>query len=206
MVHWYHAIFTAYGFWLPNDPRGSWSTFVASYELYRFGPATTTDERHSLASRPHDRQSRLNAKRALKYPVVRFDEEQRYCIADGIRQACQESSIVVPACAIGFDHVHVVTKRHEKSIEQVVQHFKSRATKQMSRAGLHPMRAFVDRRGEVPSPWAEKCWHVFIDNEPQLHMAIDYVQRHPAKEGLPRQNWPFITRLAGGPRPPSNSW
>lgn len=23
-----HVIFGAYGFWLPNDPRGSWSEFV----------------------------------------------------------------------------------------------------------------------------------------------------------------------------------
>ena len=25
MVHGYHVILAAYGFWLPNDPRGSWS-------------------------------------------------------------------------------------------------------------------------------------------------------------------------------------
>lgn len=30
MVLAYHVIFGAYGFWLPNDPRGSWSKFVAS--------------------------------------------------------------------------------------------------------------------------------------------------------------------------------
>jgi len=39
MIRAYHAIFTAYGFWLPNDPRGSWSDFVGSWELFRFGPA-----------------------------------------------------------------------------------------------------------------------------------------------------------------------
>jgi hypothetical protein len=32
-----HIIFTAYGFWLPNDPRGSWSEWVAAWELFRFG-------------------------------------------------------------------------------------------------------------------------------------------------------------------------
>lgn len=30
MVEWYHLIMTAYGFWLPNDPRGSWSEFVGA--------------------------------------------------------------------------------------------------------------------------------------------------------------------------------
>ena len=37
----YHLILTCYGFWLPNDPRGSWSDFVRSIELHRVGgPAT----------------------------------------------------------------------------------------------------------------------------------------------------------------------
>ncbi len=37
MIVGYHIIFGMYGFWLPNDPRGSWSDFVGSWELYRFG-------------------------------------------------------------------------------------------------------------------------------------------------------------------------
>jgi hypothetical protein len=71
MVHGYHVIFSAYGFWLPNDPRGSWS-FVASWELFRFGAASKTDERRSLAKRPYCRKSRFQAKEALKYPEVHF--------------------------------------------------------------------------------------------------------------------------------------
>ena len=30
----YHLILTNYGFWLPNDPRGSWSEFVRAWELH----------------------------------------------------------------------------------------------------------------------------------------------------------------------------
>ncbi len=40
MIRANHLIFTAYGFWLPNDPRGSWSNYVRAYELYQAGPAT----------------------------------------------------------------------------------------------------------------------------------------------------------------------
>ena len=36
MVHGYHLILPMYGFWLPNDPRGSWSDYVRSWELARF--------------------------------------------------------------------------------------------------------------------------------------------------------------------------
>src|SRR5438552_2353693 len=45
IVHGYHVIFGTYWFWLPNDPRGSWSNFVASWELARFGAATKVLER-----------------------------------------------------------------------------------------------------------------------------------------------------------------
>jgi len=30
MIVGYHVIFGMYGFWLPNDPSGSWSEFVGS--------------------------------------------------------------------------------------------------------------------------------------------------------------------------------
>ncbi len=48
MIHAYHAIFGAYGFWLPNDPRGSWSDFVGAWELLRFGKSTRSFERRIL--------------------------------------------------------------------------------------------------------------------------------------------------------------
>jgi len=40
MIRAFHVIMTAYGFWLPNDPRGSWSEFVGSWEIFQHGPAT----------------------------------------------------------------------------------------------------------------------------------------------------------------------
>ncbi|MGH7178784.1 MAG: transposase [Tepidisphaeraceae bacterium] len=193
MVRWYHAIFTAYGFWLPNDPRGSWSTFVGSWELFKFGPATKTNLRRSLARDPHDSQLRKGAKKALKYPPVRFDAAQRDCIALGIAQACGESNIQLLACAIGFDHVHVVVARHAKSIELVVGQFKGRATQRMRIANCHPLQRFARNSQAPPTPWAERCWSVYINDHPQLRSAIRYVERHPQKEGLRKQDWWFVT-------------
>jgi len=72
MVIAYHVIFSAYGFWLPNDPRGSWSDFVGAWELVRFGKATTVSTTRSLAAVPHDARLRREAKRALKHPPVAF--------------------------------------------------------------------------------------------------------------------------------------
>ncbi len=88
MVLGYHVIFGAYGFWLPNDPRGSWSDFVESWDLFRYGPATTTTETRSLAMAPHDRALRMQAKEALKYPAVQFTGLQALAIGPGLRQLC----------------------------------------------------------------------------------------------------------------------
>jgi hypothetical protein len=58
-----HVILSAYGFWLPSDPRGSWSDFVRAFDLLRFGDATKTDERNSLARSPHNSALRAAAKK-----------------------------------------------------------------------------------------------------------------------------------------------
>ncbi len=77
----YHCIFGMYGFWLPNDPRGSWSDYVAAWELYRYGSATKTESRRSVAAATHDCQRRFAAKEALKFPAV----EIQHCTDDGDR-------------------------------------------------------------------------------------------------------------------------
>lgn len=59
MVLGYHVCFGAYGFWLPNDPRGSGSSHVWADHLKPFGPATGLDDRsRSVARKDHDRQRR----------------------------------------------------------------------------------------------------------------------------------------------------
>ena len=72
-----HLIFGTYGFWLPNDPRGSWSDFVAGWDLFRTaGRSTTVNTRRSLASAPHDHEARRAAKakrhRERRLAGVRF--------------------------------------------------------------------------------------------------------------------------------------
>src|SRR4051794_14660183 len=116
----YHVIFSAYGFWLPNDPRESWSEFVGAWELFLAGgKATTTDETCSLAHRPHDRRRRLAAKRVLKLPPVRFTGVQARAVGRGFAGYAAESGLPVWACSILPEHVHLVTGRFRLSVEQV---------------------------------------------------------------------------------------
>ena len=65
MILAYHSIFSMYGFWLPNDPRGSGSDYIASWELFRYGPATKTNSRRSVAAMPLPPNWRREAQTAL---------------------------------------------------------------------------------------------------------------------------------------------
>src|SRR4051812_17027117 len=101
MILAYHLIFSAYGFWLPNDPRGSWSDFVGAWELFRYGgPATKVNERRSYAKDAHDRQLRLATKQRLKYPAVRFNARQVGVIAEGFQLAITEGGYTCHALAV----------------------------------------------------------------------------------------------------------
>ena len=105
-----HIIFTCYGFWLFNDPRGSWSDFVRSWELYWYGGPTKTHERGSLARRPHDRDLRKAQKSALQHDPVELTGLQAWHIAKGFAKAVAECKNVIYACAIMPAHVHLVER------------------------------------------------------------------------------------------------
>jgi hypothetical protein len=79
MIAGFHVIWSAYGFWLPNDPRGSWSDFVGAWDLFRAGGrATKTTETRSLAKRPHDRAQRLATKQALRTSAKTYATNKRH--------------------------------------------------------------------------------------------------------------------------------
>jgi hypothetical protein len=188
-----HVVFTCYGFWLPNDPRGSWSDFVRSWELLRFGPATKTSDRRSLARDAHDQPRRRAAKRALRYEPVKFTGLQALHVGRGIARAVAESGYRVLACSILQDHVHGVVERHTTPFERIIGHFKARATQELLAAGLHPFAQERDACGRVPMVWVHRAWKVFLDDEVGIRRAVEYVEGNPAREGLPAQRWSFVT-------------
>ena len=192
MVIAYHVIYSMYGFWLPSDPRGSWSDFVGSWDLYRYGPATKVDDYRSYAHDPHDRKKRLEAKSGLEYPPVVRTGEQALTVAKGFAKVARANGYHVYACTILPGHGRLVLGRHHYSVEQVVRLLKQGAGKQLEADGRHPFDELVGRRGAVPSAFGAKCWHCFIDNDDYARSAIRYVERNAEKEGKRRQRWSFV--------------
>jgi REP element-mobilizing transposase RayT len=185
------VIFGAYGFWLPNDPRGSWSDFVGSWELFRYGPATKTDETRSVAYRDHDRDLRLAAKRALKRPPVEFNGLQARALARGFAKYVEHSALVVWACAILPDHVHLVVGRPRIKVERLVIQLKASATRHLIDEGIHPFAGLKAKNGRPPKCFARGEWKVYLDPE-ALPRAVRYVEANPMKEGKRPQRWRFV--------------
>jgi REP element-mobilizing transposase RayT len=183
-----HVIFCAYGFWLPNDPRGSWSDFVGAWELRRFGRATNINTRRSVAGMRHDGEKRRLAKTALKYPAVSFTGVQARAVGRGFAEYIHRSNVSVLACSILPRHVHMVIGRHEFNVEYVVNQLKGYATRRLSAEQIHP---FADVTGPARSCWARGQWKVFLDSPADVQRATDYVRANPSKEGLPMQSHGF---------------
>jgi REP element-mobilizing transposase RayT len=196
MVLAYHVIIGAYGFWLPNDPRGSWSQFVGAWELYRAGgKATFNPTTESVAGVAHDWALRQRTKESLKHPAVRFAGTQAKAIGDGFANYVARSGLKVWACAIMPDHLHLVVGRFRTSIEQVVIQLKGAATECLVVSGLHPLGHIKLPNGRHPKCFARGECSPFLDNVDDISRAIAYVEENPKKAKLPRQRWSFVTQF-----------
>lgn len=196
MVRAYHLVLTCYGFWLPNDPRGSWSDFVRSFALYEAGgPATRVHTKASLAHKPHDRMKRLQAKQALSRPPVVFDGKQARSVSQGFADYVTRNDRAVFTCAVMPDHVHLVVQRCEKTIETLADQLKARATMFLNQQDLHPCEPGSD--GKRPTPWTRGCWSVFLRTDESIQRAIEYVEQNPVKAGYKPQRYSWVKPFKG---------
>jgi REP element-mobilizing transposase RayT len=191
----FQATSGTYGFWLPNDPRGSLSKEVRAANLRRFGPATTLDHAESTARTEHSAAKRAAAKRALSRPEVFFTPPQIESVAAGFGKQTTKSGYRVFACAILEQHVHMVIGCHRYPIEQVVRQLRQAATLQLIADNLHP---FVNQRlpsGYLPSVWEQDFWKTFLYTYDDVINEIGYVEENPLKEKKSAQKWPFVIAL-----------
>jgi REP element-mobilizing transposase RayT len=161
--------------------------------VFKFGKATTTDTRVSVAGSTHDHRQRLEAKESLKYPPVLFSGIQARSVGEGFKTSIEKGKVTVWACSIMPDHVHMVIGRHRCDIETIVNLLKGEATKRLLADGLHPLAQHASTEGEVPRCFAKKFWKVYLDSVEGIDRSVVYVDGNPEKEGKPRQRWRFVT-------------
>jgi REP element-mobilizing transposase RayT len=198
MVHGYHVVLAHYGFWLPNDPRGSWSEFVARWEIARFGKTTRQLEQRKL-DRLSDEELALReaAQKSLVYPPVTLTGRQALSVANGFKEQAIKSHYSVWACSILPEHTHLVLARHRYKAEQIANLLKGAATRQLIADGIHPQQEYADAKQSPPGMWARHQWISYLDSDRAIENAINYVIENPIKESKPQQNWKWIAPYPG---------
>ncbi len=189
-----HLCWGVYGFWLPNDPRGSGSTEVWAPALQSFGPATFIEDRTKSRGRVwHDRRSRLEAKRHLQRPAVLFNGIQARAIARGFAELLKEVEIRCHACTVLPDLMHLVVGPSAISAHVLSIRLKQHATRQLKAEGIHPFQHLLDLDGDVPKCWQRGGWNVYLFEEARVRQTIRYVEDNPMKEGKKKQTWNLVT-------------
>jgi hypothetical protein len=115
----YHLVWTGYGTWLPNDPRGSGSRAVHAPRIAELGPLHYGRRAIQPGRRTVARFYEESAAR-LAFPVLRFCDSQRRMIAEALAEAIRRHRFTCYACAILPDHVHSVIRKHKLKAEEMI--------------------------------------------------------------------------------------
>jgi REP element-mobilizing transposase RayT len=192
----YHLIWTAYGWWLPNDPRGSGSKEVRNDVLAELGELHYGRKRVQPGGR-EVRQFYQEAAAILRHPLLTFSAAARDEIGLAFGRAVEEHRYTCYACAVMPDHIHVLIRKHKHQAEEMME-----VLKEVSRARLHA----TNHRPPAHPIWtAGGGWKVFLDHPDEVRRTIGYIERNPSGLGLPAQRWPFVKPYDGWPLHPGHS-
>jgi len=192
----YHLVWTAYGWWLPNDPRGSGSRtlrndlFAELGELH-FGRKKLQPSGRVVRAYYHA------AADLLKHSLLTFDEPARRAIAEGFSQVIAAQNYTCYACAIMPDHVHLVVRKHKHVAEEMAELLMKVSRERLIESG---------RRARTHPTWiAGPGWSVFLDHPDEVRRTIRYVEQNPIKDRLPAQKFDFVKPYDGWPFHPGHN-
>ena len=149
----YHLIWTAYGWWLPNDPRGSMSRFVASDLLSELG-AVHFGRKHVQPARSKLLDFFAGSSDLLDHARLTFDAVAFQTIAGAFAQTIALCRYTCYGCAIMPDHVHLVIRKHKHSAEEMIWNLQRESRLLLIERGPR------DREHPV---WGGHGWKVFLD-------------------------------------------
>jgi REP element-mobilizing transposase RayT len=179
----YHLIWTAYGWWLPTDPRGSMSKWIALDVLADLGKLHYGRKQFQPKSW-EIREHLQETQDVLRFPRLSFDAEERSCIARAFEGVTSQFKYACYACAIMPDHVHLIIRKHKHSYEEMVANFQRESHLLLRHEGFRDFEHPV---------WGGRAWSVFLDHPDDIWRTIPYVEENPVKIGLPRQEHLFVT-------------
>ncbi len=192
----YHLIWTVYGTWLPNDPRGSGSKSIATDILADLGELHLGRKRVQ-PPRQEIRDFYDRATLLLDHDVLHLDRAAIASAACGLADAIAEHHYTCYACAVMPDHIHMVVRKHKQTAEQMLHNLKLLSRKRLVEEG--------HRDSEHPTWTGGDGWKVFLDHPDEIRRTIYYVERNPEKSRLLQQQWEFVIEYDGWPLHPGHS-
>ena len=183
MVLAHHLIFVAYGWWLPNDPRGSMSDTIVSDVIAELGDLHHGRKKVQPASRDI-RAFYERAREVLRHPLLTFTPPEIDAIARAFESVIRGQRYTCYACAIMKDHVHLVIRKHRHLAEEMIARFQEASRGRVLEVGLRPFDHPV---------WGGPGWKVFLDSTEDVWRTIPYVEQNPVKEEKTVQCYPFVT-------------
>ncbi|MFH1268744.1 MAG: transposase [Planctomycetota bacterium] len=191
----YHLIWTGYGWWLPNDPRGSMSRTIAGDVIAELGEIHHGRRKVQPTSATM-RAFHNRAREALQFPLLEFSLREIDSIAESFLESMHAHRYMCYACAIMPDHVHVLIRKHKHQAEEMIENLQEASRLRLRTSGLrdpnHPV-------------WGGDGWKVFLDHPDSVRRTIRYIEKNPAQRNLPAQCWGFVREYDGWPLHPGHS-
>jgi REP element-mobilizing transposase RayT len=195
LVIGYHLVWTAYGWWLPNDPRGSTSKELCCDILAQLGELHYGRKKIQPAGYVI-REFYQQAADLLQFPLLTFDETARDEIAAAFGTVIGDLRYTCWACAVMPDHVHLLIRKHKHQAEEMIACLKDASRERLRRVNL--------RQPDHPVWGMGHGWKVFLDHPDDIRRTIVYIEKNPLPLRLPRQSWPFVKEYDGWPLHPGH--
>jgi REP element-mobilizing transposase RayT len=187
MVAGFHLIWTAYGWWLPNDSRGS-----SSHEIRVERIAELGELHHGRkVIQPSGAEIKTfyeQAREVLKHPLLELDEEEIETVGASFGRVIEERRYTCYACAIMPDHVHALIRKHRDHAEPMIEQLQTASRENLIQEG---------RRDSTHPVWGGPGWKVFLYTQDDIVRVIDYIRKNPLKAGRPAQHWSFVKEYDG---------
>ena len=197
MVIAYHLIWTVYGWWLPNDPRGSGSRAIGSDVIAQHGEVHFGRKR----VQPPSAELRAFYRRAaplLSHDLLSLDAPARLAVADAFAEVIALHKYTCYAAAIMPDHVHLLIRKHNHSSEEMIETLKQVSRLRLSTLRIRPENhPHLDWRGRLESFSRHSRRH--SPHDPRISKA------NPLKLGLTARRFPFVKVYDGWPLHPGHS-
>ena len=189
MVIAHHLIWTAYGWWLPNDPRGSTSHCIRQDIIASLGEIH--HGRRPVQPAGWEIRAFYNkAPSVLKHALLTISPDEREIIAASFAETIASRKYTCYSCAIMGDHVHMLIRKHRDPAELMIANLQTSSRDALRRHGSRPSDHPV---------WGGPGWKVFQDHPDDIRRTIPYIEDNPVKMQMPRQQWAFIKDYDGWP-------